>query len=366
MLARPDAELMVIRYGGRVMRLVNDSTTLLVVGQGDLPLSRSGRFTRNLRVAQSLQRDGAALIILDEYQFLNRIRGGRSSEAARRSYCLAELSHIIGVRDRILRTWVRCGLLQPTSDRDGFWWFDYTQISVAKAMRRLQQSSGFERRFRTNLQKLAKMLPTQAALFHRLITAETNGPLLWRNAQDSLTDATGQFHFDFGDDAPLEAVPFRSLDRGTDWFARGVRAEDEGRLEEAEDHYRFALELGLLNADVHFNLGNVLVGLSRFDEAANSFREVIRLDPNHAEAWNNLGVALGEMNSLDQACAAFREALRIVPSYADALYNLADGLDLAGRTNEAEQFWRSYLDKDHDSPWSQFARLRIVTPSTNA
>ena len=129
------------------------------------------------------------------------------------------------------------------------------------------------------------------------------------------------------------------------------------QLEAAEASFRKASELNPAVADVHSNLGDVLLALRRFTDAAASYRRAIDLDPRWVGAhyglatslrlagdieaaiesydralalnsdgallWNDLGSALRAVGRLDDATEAFRRALAIEPDLAIAYYNLA-------------------------------------------
>ena len=64
--------------------------------------------------------------------------------------------------------------------------------------------------------------------------------------------------------------------------------ERQGRLVEAERHYRSALEARPDTATAAFNLGVVLEDMKRTSEAVDEYRRAIRIDPRHADAHYNL------------------------------------------------------------------------------
>lgn len=362
-LSRPEALRLIARHGAAFTPQVTRETTLVVVGQARLPVGRSGRLTKNLRRAHRWRQQGAAIAIVDEYELLDRLKVHEPGPGVSRYYTAGQMACVIDVPARRLRAWVRIGLLEPSRDQDGIEWFDYRQLAAAQALCRLQATIGRRRRFRRSLRQLARLLPKQAEIFQRLVQAETNGPLLWRNEDGGLLDAGGQLHFDF-DAEPAASLPFAPLREAPidaeRLFEQACQAEAAGNLEQAETVYRDLAAVGGGHRDAHFNLGNVLVAQGRYDEAIEAYRAAIELDERSAEAWNNLGVALGELQEFDEACAAFQAALRIDPRYGDAIYNLADALDLSGRGSEARRYWQAYVDLDPRSEWGRFARLRVA------
>ncbi len=87
-----------------------------------------------------------------------------------------------------------------------------------------------------------------------------------------------------------------------------------GRLDEAIDLYRSALETNPELVEAHFNLGNALFRKGLVDRAAASLLETVRRAPAHAEAHRNLALAYGQ---LERPC--------------DALFHLRKSADLNAR-----------------------------------
>ena len=71
----------------------------------------------------------------------------------------------------------------------------------------------------------------------------------------------------------------------------GLHLAGSGRLDEAIDLYRSALETSPELVEAHFNLGNALLDKGLPERAAASFLEAVRRAPAHAEAHRNLAVA---------------------------------------------------------------------------
>jgi predicted O-linked N-acetylglucosamine transferase (SPINDLY family) len=109
-------------------------------------------------------------------------------------------------------------------------------------------------------------------------------------------------------------------------LALAVRQHQAGRLPQAEQLYRAALEANPHQVDVLHLLGVIAYQEGRLQEAAGSLREALRLKPDFATAHNNLGVVLQCQGQLDEAQASLREALRLQPDYAEAHMNLGNVL----------------------------------------
>jgi tetratricopeptide (TPR) repeat protein len=134
-----------------------------------------------------------------------------------------------------------------------------------------------------------------------------------------------------------------------------------GKLEEAEEPLRRAIEVLRDDADVHLNLGILLQKTERFDEAIGELTRAVELAPGLAEGHFNLGVVYGRLGRIDEGVVAFEQALRIRPDYGEARHNLdvlsrhdsaaartdlAVSLATSGRLDEAAAELRRALELD--------------------
>ncbi|NRB00297.1 MAG: tetratricopeptide repeat protein [Rhodobacteraceae bacterium] len=77
-----------------------------------------------------------------------------------------------------------------------------------------------------------------------------------------------------------------------------------------EEYYRAAAEQGI-NVDVLSAVGSANLQLGRLGQAENILREAIELDDTFAPAWNNLGVVLMERGKYAEASNVFRTAFAL-------------------------------------------------------
>jgi tetratricopeptide (TPR) repeat protein len=80
-------------------------------------------------------------------------------------------------------------------------------------------------------------------------------------------------------------------------------------------------------AEILFNLGNVLYEQGREGGAAERYLQAIDADHDFAEAWNNLGNSLVALGKLEDAVHAYEMALSLEPDYPDPHCNLATVLE---------------------------------------
>ena len=153
------------------------------------------------------------------------------------------------------------------------------------------------------------------------------------------------------------------------WFSNGLRLHAQGKLIEAEAHYRRALDfdhanIGALHMSgviaatagrrqealnlltraiaanttlpaIHSDLGLVLSDLGRPADALARFDAAVALKPDLHTAWFNRGIALKTLGRLADAVASYDRALALRPDFAEAYSNRGNALREAGRTEEA-------------------------------
>jgi tetratricopeptide (TPR) repeat protein len=141
------------------------------------------------------------------------------------------------------------------------------------------------------------------------------------------------------------------------WMAHynlGIALNDQGKTDEAIDHYQQAIELRPRYAEAHYNLGRLLAQKGRLDDAVSHYEKALEINPADAEARNNLGVTLFGIGRVDEAVAHYREALKIRPDYAEASCNLANALLLKGDLDAAIARYSACLALSPNQPEAQY------------
>lgn len=273
------------------------------------------------------------------------------------AFPLARVAEWSGVPITVARRWAAAGLLEPQSASTTQ--FPFRTLATARTLAQLWRAGWSVPRLVRALAALRTVEPDLDAALTSLLGARHERQVAVRTADGSLMEPGGQRLFDFAatdpaDDCSSEPLPLRTVD---DWFAIGVDAETEGRLEDAERAYQRAV--GPDRAEAWFNLGNCQYALRRRGQAAHAFAAAVAADPSWAEAWNNLGIVRGELGDRQGAAAALQQALRLVPHYADAHYNLAEVLAVLDDYAGARRHWQAYLAYDPNSRWAEQVRRRL-------
>jgi Ca-activated chloride channel homolog len=127
---------------------------------------------------------------------------------------------------------------------------------------------------------------------------------------------------------------------------------DSTKYQDAELHYRKALETTPSNWSAAYNLGNALYRQQKLDEAAKHYQNITKTTTNKdelAKAYHNLGNTLLQQNQLDEAVEAYKNALRNNPADFETKYNLAwaqDKLKKQQNQNQDQQNQNQDDNKD--------------------
>ena len=108
--------------------------------------------------------------------------------------------------------------------------------------------------------------------------------------------------------------------------ARGNEAYRQGRLQEALEAYRKAVEADPENGEFRVNLAAVLSRLDDLEGAAGQLSHALRLDPGDALAHFNLASVLARQGRDREALGHYVEAIALRPDYKNAHFNLANAL----------------------------------------
>jgi tetratricopeptide (TPR) repeat protein len=122
----------------------------------------------------------------------------------------------------------------------------------------------------------------------------------------------------------------------------------QGRIAEAVEHYKKALENYPDYAEADINLGRVFLDEGNLDEAAGYFQRAIKAEPGSAEAHNDLGILFVAQGKAAEAEKNYQKAIELNPDFAQACNNLAILLASQGRFAEAVQYYQRTLEIDPD------------------
>ncbi len=374
---RREAADVVRQHGGVPVDRNDAGLDILVIGADHIPLL-DDESNEQLGVAPGTE-------IIHETELWARLGWLPAEDAIRQLYTPAMLAELLHVPISVIRRWHRQGLIVPVREVQRLAYFDFQEIATARHLAQLLAAGASPAAIEKKLQQISEWFPNvKRPLAQLSIIVEGRDLLLRRGA--GLIDATGQQRFDFRDsddaDLPLDQEQ-ESVTHDPDQAAEVISIADHigdsaaatpsvsgliamandyeatGQLEQAIEACRVALCIGGPDADVNFQLAELLYRLGDVVAARERYYTTLEIDANYVEARANLGCVLAELGSLELAVAAFEGALRRHDDYPDAHYHLARTLDELGQSGESDLHWRRFIKLAPTSPWAAEARDRL-------
>jgi predicted AlkP superfamily phosphohydrolase/phosphomutase/tetratricopeptide (TPR) repeat protein len=126
----------------------------------------------------------------------------------------------------------------------------------------------------------------------------------------------------------------------------GNIAMEQGRTEEAESHFKQALEYEPHFTDARNSLGILYDRLGRHDDALREFLKVVEVDKDYAESYNNIGVIYKNRGKIEDAVSWFKKAVQADAEFAGSYSNLALIDEDKGDLKGAEEQFRHAIKRD--------------------
>lgn len=357
--------------GGRVQDSISNQLQLIVIGDDSDSLAE----LRKEDAALNEHIDSGEISLLHESQ-LWELLSHREDASVRQLYTPAMLAELLDVPVRTVRRWCRAGLIQPVKEVLNLPYFDYTELAAARQLAKWGKEGATVQSIQRQLAALADLAPSAGRPIHQLSITAEGKQLLMRHGS-TLVESTGQFRFSFEDtNDELEDSQTISFDRLAtrsatkaatagqatleDMIEQAMLAEDQDELDTAVDWYRSALAGFGPNADVNFQLAELLYRQGDPTAARERYYMALELNSGLVEARANLGCVLAECGQLELAVAAFEGTLQQFADYADVHFHLARALDDLGQSSKAIQHWQRFIELAPASPWAEEAQHRLA------
>jgi tetratricopeptide (TPR) repeat protein len=400
-MTRSEVEERLRVAGAETCSEVDETTDLLVVGQGGWPLAADGQPTRALREAESLRSAGKGPQVIDERRLLTSL--GLAGPELQAHYTTDQLARILDVPPAQLRAWVRAGLIRPARVVRRMWTFDFREVASARSLHRLLREGAKPAALARGLEQLERWLPDARRSLGQLATLEKRGDLLVRTRSGKLAEPNGQLRLFAPVGNDLRAFPAENEDDDTHTppmapesprepsddpsrvvgsiprpcpearspdgtritpIASGTRAsamEDEGARsgsgsgadsavdhDERLSHIATSATPSTVAADEPdlLDAGLALERAGRPAEAAAVYRTALDAAPDRAELWFNLGNVLYGLIRVGEAVRALETAVDLDPCFVEAWNNLGNAYAESGRSEQAIVAWRRAVALD--------------------
>lgn len=118
-------------------------------------------------------------------------------------------------------------------------------------------------------------------------------------------------------------------------LVQGVELHQQGKLTEAERHYKDILRQQPNHFDALHALGIIALQTQRTQQAVALITKAIGINPDVAEAYCNRGSALSDLKRPADALANYNKAIALKPEFAEAYNNRGNSLMDLKRSTEA-------------------------------
>jgi Tfp pilus assembly protein PilF len=140
-------------------------------------------------------------------------------------------------------------------------------------------------------------------------------------------------------------------------YKKGQKAEEDGRVDDAIDHYRKAIKVAPDFFAAKNSLGSAYMGKSQFGDAQQQFEDVIKSNPTDATAYFNLGNLFLLTKRYEDSLQKLDAGMRLRPESAFGHFLMGALNGHVGKPVQAETELRRALELD---PKMSQAYLQLV------
>ncbi len=139
------------------------------------------------------------------------------------------------------------------------------------------------------------------------------------------------------------ALEYRSNNEASHYSLANILMR-QGKFEEASVHLDRAMKINPKAGDMHADRGYILEMRGQKEEALAEYNAALRLSPKSATPHYNYGMYLWRKGDLAGAASEFQSALRFDPKHVDAQYDFGNLLYQQGRLEEAKKYYLAALE----------------------
>ena len=260
-------------------------------------------------------------------------------------YGVHDVEKLLRLPRSTIRSLVNAGFVSPDRGPRGAWQFSFQDLIVLRTAQELSAAKVPHRRITKSMRELRKSLPETMPLSGLRICAVADRVVVKEGVRHWQADS-GQYLLAFeGDPASgsLSVVePAQPADDSAhDWFEKAI--EIEGRdAEAALLAYERAIALDPALLDAQINRGCLLHEAGRLVEAEDAYRRALEPCRNAPAVFFNLAAVLEDLGRKQDAVNAYNDALQGDPRLADCHYNLALLYEDLGRPKDALRHMAQY------------------------
>lgn len=125
-------------------------------------------------------------------------------------------------------------------------------------------------------------------------------------------------------------------------FGVGYELQEQGRFQEAINHYSEAIRRNPGYRRAYYNRGLTYQSLKELDNAERDYLQALEIEPDNAKTHHNLGVVWSEQQRYTEAIEALNRAITLKPDYAIAYLNRCAAKQAMGDEQGAHEDYQIY------------------------
>ena len=127
------------------------------------------------------------------------------------------------------------------------------------------------------------------------------------------------------------------------YYNRGKAYNAKKQYESAISDYSKAIEINPKLAAAYTNRGSIYKAMGQYALAISDYDKAIEINPAFAEAYNNRGTVYYAKGDYALAISDYSKAVELKPDFAWAYFNKANACEIVGRTQEAVEAYKSFI-----------------------
>ncbi|MGN6519500.1 MAG: tetratricopeptide repeat protein [Dokdonella sp.] len=240
------------------------------------------------------------------------------------AYGVSDVEKLLRLPRSTIRALIAAGFVAPARGARNAWQFSFQDLIVLRTAQALAAANIPQRRIVRALKDLRSRLPEEMPLSGLSIGAIADEVVV-REGGARWAAESGQYLLAF--ESGPEEGSLRVIDPAPARAARDDSAGDD-TLERRDSAaalaaYDAAIAADPGRVDARINKGRLLHELGRYEEAVRTYLDALQSGVHDALLHYNLGVLLDDLDRKPQARKAYEAALALDPGMADAHYNLA-------------------------------------------
>ncbi len=259
-------------------------------------------------------------------------------------YGTREVERMLRLPRSTIRALILAGFVSPARGPRNSWRFSFQDLIALRTAQALVAAKVPRKRITRSIRELRRHLPTTMPLSGLSIGA-VGDHVVVKEGSSRWQAESGQYLLAFEGDPATGSLKVIAAAKpeptAQQWLDRAMELE-ETDSEAALQAYARAVETDPKLLDARINMGSLLHETGRLGQAEQVYRDALQVCGSAPLLLFNLGVLLGDMQRKNEALEAYETALRGDPELADCHYNLALLCEELKRPREAIRHMAQY------------------------